>query len=109
MQYTVLHIYTQLLFWAGNQGNHQNFYPSLLAKRLTDFHGDEGWVVLMIKSRKPKKRERFRAYLPAKFRKFVFFLLCTVEKFKFFRNFAGRYKVVPGGWAVIVSRLTLLL
>ena len=34
---------TQLLFWAGNQGNHQNFDPSLLAKRLTDFHGDEAY------------------------------------------------------------------
>ena len=25
MSYTVLHIYMQLLFWAGNQSNHQNF------------------------------------------------------------------------------------
>ena len=39
--YTVLHMFTQLLFWAGDQGNHQNFDPSLLAKKLTDFHVDE--------------------------------------------------------------------
>ena len=26
---------------AGNQGNHQNFDPSLQPKKLTDFHGDE--------------------------------------------------------------------
>ena len=43
MLYTVLHVFTQLLFWAGNQGNHQNFDPSGLAiqEPLTDFHGDE--------------------------------------------------------------------
>ena len=29
--YTVLHIFRQVLFWAGNQGNHQNFDPSLLS------------------------------------------------------------------------------
>jgi hypothetical protein len=29
--YTVLHIFTQVLFWAGKQGNHQNFDPSLLS------------------------------------------------------------------------------
>jgi hypothetical protein len=26
----VLHIFLQVLFWAENQGNHQNFNPSLL-------------------------------------------------------------------------------
>ena len=26
--FTVLHIFTQVLLWAGNQGNHQNFDPS---------------------------------------------------------------------------------
>ena len=33
----------QLFFWAGNQGNHQNFDPSMLAKKetLTKFHGNE--------------------------------------------------------------------
>ena len=46
--YTVLHIYTQLLFWAGNQGNHQNFDPSLLAKKL--------WLILM--GMKPKKNSK---------------------------------------------------
>ena len=34
--YTVLHMFTHVFFWAGNQGNHQNFDLSL-----TDFHGDE--------------------------------------------------------------------
>ena len=34
-----MHIYTQLLFWAGNQGNHLNFDPSLLAKSL--------WLIFM--------------------------------------------------------------
>ena len=29
--YTVLHIFRQVLFWAGNEGNHQNFDPSLLS------------------------------------------------------------------------------
>ena len=28
--YTVLHIFRQVLFWARNQSNHQNFEPSLL-------------------------------------------------------------------------------
>ena len=32
--YTVLHMFTQALFWAGSQGNHQNFDPSLLSKNL---------------------------------------------------------------------------
>jgi hypothetical protein len=31
-------MFKQLLFWARNQGNHQNFDPSLLLKKLTDFH-----------------------------------------------------------------------
>ena len=29
--YTVLHLFMQVLFWAGNQSNHQNFDPSLLS------------------------------------------------------------------------------
>ena len=29
--YTVLHIFTQVLFCAGNQSNHQNFDPSLVS------------------------------------------------------------------------------
>ena len=29
-KYTLLHIFAQVLFWAGNQGNHHNFDPSLL-------------------------------------------------------------------------------
>ena len=29
--YTVLHIFRQVLFWAVNQGNHQNFDLSLLS------------------------------------------------------------------------------
>ena len=37
--YTVLHMFRQLLFLAGNQGNHQNFNPSLLSKKL--------WLILM--------------------------------------------------------------
>jgi hypothetical protein len=32
--YTVLHMFTQLLLWARNQGNHQNFDPSLLLNKL---------------------------------------------------------------------------
>ena len=32
--YTVLHMFTQLLFWARDQGNHQNFDPSFLLKTL---------------------------------------------------------------------------
>ena len=30
-RYTVLHIFGQVLFWAGNQGNHQNFEKSFLS------------------------------------------------------------------------------
>ena len=32
--YTVLHMFRQVLFWAGNQGNHQNFEKSLLTNKL---------------------------------------------------------------------------
>ena len=38
-RYTVLHIFRQVLFGAGNQGNHQNFEKSLLTNKL--------WHVLM--------------------------------------------------------------
>ena len=35
-------MFTHLLFWAGKQGNHQNFDPSMLPKKLlTDFHVNE--------------------------------------------------------------------
>ena len=37
--YTVLHMFTQVLFWAGNQGNHLNFDTSLLPKKL--------WLIFM--------------------------------------------------------------
>ena len=37
--YTELHMFMQLLFWAGNQSNHQNFDPSLLPKKL--------WLIFM--------------------------------------------------------------
>ena len=43
----MLHIFAQVLFWAGNQGNHQNFDPSFqycilsTQETLTDFHRDE--------------------------------------------------------------------
>ena len=37
--YTVLHMFTQLLFWAGNQGT--RVVPILATQEtLTDFHGD---------------------------------------------------------------------
>ena len=32
--YTVLHMFRQVLFGAGNQGNHQNFEKSLLTNKL---------------------------------------------------------------------------
>ena len=35
----MLHMFTQVLFWAINQGNHQNFDPTMLTKKL--FHGAE--------------------------------------------------------------------
>ena len=34
VRYTVLHIFRQVLFGAGNQGNHQNFEKSLLTNKL---------------------------------------------------------------------------
>ena len=47
--YTVLHIFRQVLFWAGNQGNHQNFDPSLLTNKL--------WLVFMgMKKKKSKSK-----------------------------------------------------
>ena len=45
--YTVLHMFRQVLFGAGNQGNHQNFEKSLLSYECglvlmwTNFHRDE--------------------------------------------------------------------
>ena len=39
--YTVLHMFTQLLYWAGDQNNHQNFDPSFLLQTLTDFYVNE--------------------------------------------------------------------
>ena len=53
--YTVLHIYTHLMFWAGNQSNNQYFDPSLLAKKLTNFHWNEG-----------KKNFKFKKFLKKK-------------------------------------------
>ena len=32
-RYTVLNMFRQLLFWAGDQGYHQNFYPSTLPRK----------------------------------------------------------------------------
>ena len=39
--YTVLHMFTQVLFWAGNHGNHQNWPILANQETLTDFYGDE--------------------------------------------------------------------
>ena len=37
-----VHIITQVLFWAENHGNHQNWVPSMVPhKYLTDLNGDE--------------------------------------------------------------------
>ena len=38
LMYTVLHMITQVLFWAGNQGNHKNWVPSMVSHNL---NGDE--------------------------------------------------------------------
>ena len=56
--YTVLHMFRQVLFWAGNQGNHQNFEKSLLSYKL--------WHVFMrikqkkIQNGRLKKTEFFK-------------------------------------------------
>ena len=54
---TLLHMFTQLLFWAGNQGNHKNFNPSLQLKKL--------WLIFMgMKQKKIKMADSkfFRWY-----------------------------------------------
>ena len=33
-RYTMLHMFTQVLFWAGNQGDHQNVDSFMLTKKL---------------------------------------------------------------------------
>ena len=45
--YTVLHIFVQVLFWAENQNNHQNFGPSLLPKKI--------WLIFMGMKQKKSK------------------------------------------------------
>ena len=37
----VLHVFAQVLFWAGNQGNHQNDPALLSNKKLTYLHWNE--------------------------------------------------------------------
>ena len=44
----VLHMFRQLLFWAGKQSNHQIFDPLLATQEtMTDFHGAQ-WYILLI-------------------------------------------------------------
>ena len=59
---TLCCMFTQVLFWSGNQGNHQNFDPSLLPKKLTDFHGDEAIKIFekKIQTGRLKKTEFFK-------------------------------------------------
>ena len=48
--YTVLHIFRQVLFWAGNQGNHQNFEKSLLSYKC--------WLIFVgMKTKKNSKKK----------------------------------------------------
>ena len=42
----MLHLFTHVLFWAGKQGNHQNFDPSMLPKKL--------WLIFMEMKQKYK-------------------------------------------------------
>ena len=60
-KYTVLQMFMQVLFWAGNQGNHQNFDPSTILatqETLTDFHGNEA---KKIQNGRLKKTECFNS------------------------------------------------
>jgi hypothetical protein len=57
--YTVLHMFTQLLFWAGDQNNHQNFDPSFLLQTLTDFYVNE--AKKKIQNGRHKKTEFFNS------------------------------------------------
>ena len=52
--YTLLHIHMQLLFWAGNQGNHQNFEKSLLSYK--------PWLVFMRMKKKKLKKKNQRSF-----------------------------------------------
>ena len=54
--YTVLHIFVQVLFWAGNQGHHQEFYPSLLPKKL--------WLIFMGWSKKMTDSKKLSFSIP---------------------------------------------
>ena len=56
--YTVLHTFRQVLFWAGNQGNHQNFDPSLLAyKAKVSFEKNKN--IFFRKIKKANKKNHF--------------------------------------------------
>ena len=46
VSYTVLHIFRQVLFWAGNQSDHQNFDQSLLSYKY--------WLIFIRKRKKIK-------------------------------------------------------
>jgi hypothetical protein len=50
--YTVLHMFTQLLFWAGNQGNNRPILAS--QETLTDFHVDEAKKNIFFEKEKSK-------------------------------------------------------
>jgi hypothetical protein len=51
--YTVLHFFAQVLFWDGNQGNHQNFDPSILSyKFVLIFMGMKQKKIKMANSKK---------------------------------------------------------
>jgi hypothetical protein len=54
--YTVLHMFRKLLFWAGNQGNHQNVFSSLLTKKL--------WLIFMGMKQKKKFQKKFQKIPP---------------------------------------------
>jgi hypothetical protein len=62
--YTVLHIFAQVLFWAGNQGNHQNVDPSVLPyKSGLIFEGMNQKKLFFSKKVKMAKIACFRAYI----------------------------------------------
>ena len=72
-------MFTQLLFWAGSQGNHENFDPSLVLKKL--------WLIFM--EMKQKKIEQKNSKWPIQKTE----IFKTTNFQTFFANISKRHKV----------------
>ena len=91
--YIMMHIFRQVLFWAGNQGNHQNFEKFLLSYKL--------WLVFMRMKQiifsffwKKNQNGRLKIKLIFQLRQFSIFFRCWkhswISQFKML--FTAQYK-----------------